>query len=363
MKRRRKSAKRLMESQLEDLSNELLYEIFDYLDYIFLAETFAKFNQRFQSLFLYSSSPLKIYFPLTSKSIFESRCQSFITPNLHRIISLNISKYFLHYFPLSSFPSLQSLKIDQIQSNQISSILTQLKTLSQFSSLTIHSLDYFQNENFIYLSIFHLTKLKFCKLIFPSSGERIPLPLSTTSYSPLESLILYGHCRFDQLISILSYTPRLQHLSCEYLYGTSCIDMNFELQLKSLSLILYRLSFDELKMFLSKISRNLKKLKIQISNDEKYLQAKQWEDLIENSMTNLNIFDFHYSALIINNSYEKLIEEFSSKFWLDKKWFFHFYQYQIDNSDYFNFSSRILLRTISPILLYSIRTSSKINWD
>jgi hypothetical protein len=205
-------------------------------------------------------------------------------------------------------------------------------------------LDYFQDENAIYLSIFHLNKLIFCKLTFPSGGERIPLSISTNSYSNLERLILNGHCRLDQLISILSYTSKLRYLSCQYLYGSGYTEINFLLNLTSISLILYRISFDELKFFLSKIGIRLKKLKIEKFNDENYFHAEQWEELIKNSMPNLSIFHLKYSAPIENDSYQQLIDRFSSKFWIERKWIFDYYLYKKDNADHLNFFSIVPYR-------------------
>ncbi len=335
---------RLIVRQFEDLSNELIYEIFDYFDGLFIYEIFSKLNSRFHSLFIHSALRLKIKFPLTSKSFFQSRCQHFITPNIQRIISLNISRYFLDFFSINQFSSLESLTIDQIQSEKIYSIIHQLTSLPRFSSLSIHSLDYFQDENTIYLSIFHLIKLIFCKLTFPSGGERIPLSISTHSYSNLEYLILNGHCRLDQLISILSYTPQLRQLSCQYLYGSGYTEINFPLNLMNISLILYRILFDELKLFLSKIGFRLKKLKIEKFNDENYFHAESWEELIKNFMPNLSIFHLQYSAAIENDSYQQFIDRFTSKFWREKKWFFDYYIYKKENTDHFNFYSIVPYR-------------------
>jgi hypothetical protein len=205
-------------------------------------------------------------------------------------------------------------------------------------------LDYFQDENAIYRSIFHLPKLIFCKLTFPSGGERIPLPIATYSYSNLEYLILNGHCRLDQLISILSYTPKLRHLSCQYLYGSGYTEINFPWNLTSVSLILYRISFDEMKLFLSKIGFRLTKLKIEKFNDEDYFHAEQWEELIKNSMPNLSIFHLKYSATIENDGYQQLIDRFSSKFWRERKWAFDYYLYHKENTDYLNFYSIVTYR-------------------
>ncbi len=331
---------RLPVTQFEDLSNELIYEIFDYFDYFSSYEIFSKLNLRFQSLFSQSSLPLKINFPSTSKSIFQYRCKHIITPNIKRIISLNIPKYFLEFFSIHLFSSLESLTLHQIQSDQISTLLTHLISLPRFSSLSIYSSNYFQDENSIYLSIFRLSKLTFCKLTFPSGGERVPLPIAINPYQTLEHLIINGHCRLDQLISILSYLPVLQHLSCQYLYGSGCTEIKVPMNLTSICFSLYYMSFDELKLFLSKVSFRLKKLRIRVSNDNDYFHAEQWEQLILNYMPCLCIFDLQYSVLIEDENHQMLIDQFSSKFWIERKWLFDYYE----NSTYLNFFSIVPYR-------------------
>jgi len=274
---------------------------------------------------------LKISFNLTSKARFESRCSQIITPHLTRIQYLNISKYFLDYFSLHLFSSLQCLVVQQIESKQILSINSQLTHLNHLQSLTIQSTDYFHNENFVYRSIFRLKHLIFCKLIFPAGGQRVPLSFSSIDYCQIRILILDGQCHFDQLISLLSYTINLKHLSCQHLYGTTANNFEFQLNLRSLSLSLYRICFDELKVFLMKIGCHLRKLEIQMSNDENYLQADQWEQLIRQSLTNLTGFCFQYSGLMCD---ENLLENFSSRFWKDKNWLFQYYSYEIDERIY-----------------------------
>ncbi|CAF1061141.1 unnamed protein product [Adineta steineri] len=308
----------------DDLSNELIYEIFDYIDYCLIYEIFVNLNLRFHSLFYESNLPLKVNFPLTSKTIFQYRCKYIINSNIKRIISLNICKYFLEFFSINLFSSLKSLTVNQIQSDKISTLLSNLICLPNFSSLSIYSSNYFQDENSIYLSIFRLTKLKLCKLTFPSGGERVPLPIAIDSYHKLERLIINGHCRLEQLNSILSYLPLLQHLSCQYLYGTGreCKEIQIAKNLTSIHLTIYRVLFEEMKLFLSKISSRLKILRMKTFDNDDYFLAEQWEELIVCHMPCLRIFDLQYSVSIDKDTRHLLIDRFSSKFWIEKQWFF-----------------------------------------
>ncbi|CAF1152145.1 unnamed protein product [Adineta steineri] len=339
--------KKLSITQFEDLSNELIYEIFDYIDYCLIYEIFVKLNLRLHSLFYESNLSLKINFPLTSKSIFQYRCKYIINSNIKRIISLNICKYFLEFFSINLFSSLKSLTVNQIQSDKISTLLSNLICLPNFSFLSIYSSNYFQDENSIYLSIFRLTKLKFCKLTFPSGGERVPLPIAIDSYHKLERLIINGHCRLEQLNSILSYLPVLQHLSCQYLYGTGreCKEIQIPKNLTSIHLTIYRILFEEMKLFLSKISLRLKILRIKTFDNDDYFHAEQWEDLIVCHMPFLCIFDLQYSVSIDKDTRQLLIDRFSSKFWIEKQWFFDYYYYYKDEYSYYlNFFSIVPYR-------------------
>lgn len=347
------SSHRLLRTQFEDLSNELIYEIFDYFDYFFIDEIFAKLNRRFQSLFMNLSLPLNVNLSLISKSTFQHHHKSIIDANIKQIISLKTDKYFLEFCTINLFLSLQALTIHQMNSDKIIPLITHLNYLSNFSSLSIYSSDYFQNENSIYLSIFSLSKLKFCKLTFPPGGERIPLPIATNPCETLERLILNGHCRLDQLISILSYLPNLNHLSCEYLYGSGCTELEIiriPFNLKTICFTLYRMTFNELRSFLSQICFRLKKLRIKVFNDDNYVQAEQWEELILTCMPNLCTFDLQYTSLIHDDddSYEVLINRFSSHFWQERKWHFDYYYYYHaeESSRYLNFFSMVPYRLV-----------------
>ena len=175
----------------------------------------------------------------------------------------------------------------------------------------------------------------------------MPLSFAINQCQTLEHLIINGRCRLDQLISILSYVPKLRHLSCQHLYDCeySEIDLSrLSSNLTSICLTLYRISFKELKLFLSKISSHLRKLRIRRFNDKTYFHAEQWKELILNFMPCLHIFDFQCSILIDDHSHYKLIEQFFSQFWIERNWSFNYYYYTNENSYYLHFISIIPYR-------------------
>ena len=116
-------------------------------------------------------------------------------------------------------------------------------------------------------------------------------------------------------------------------------------------MILHRISFEDLKLFLSKICFSLKKLRIKISNDDNYFHAEEWEELFLKYIPCLDIFDFQYSVLINNNDNRKvLIDKFNSNFWIRRKWFFGYYYYKNENSYYLNFFS--IISKFHHVILY-----------
>ncbi len=66
---------------LENLPNDILYEIFEYLDYSYLFETFPCLNKRFHSLIVDSNLPINVNFSIMSKSIFECYIRNGIQSN------------------------------------------------------------------------------------------------------------------------------------------------------------------------------------------------------------------------------------------------------------------------------------------
>ena len=157
---------------IEKLSNELFYEIFEYLDGWDIYQAFSNLNNRFENLLHNSQMPLKI--KLSSKSSFavQNCCKEMIVPNKHRIISMKIlsgstAKSFTKCLTLdSSFDYLQSLTVVGIQKMKLESLLEQLPSLPRLYALNIHVYKYpqsYSNTN-PYLPILHLPVLKYAKI-------------------------------------------------------------------------------------------------------------------------------------------------------------------------------------------------------
>ncbi|CAF1027773.1 unnamed protein product [Adineta steineri] len=162
-------------SNFEDLPNELIYEIFEYLDYYHSYQGFFDLKYRFRSLFTQSTVPFKINIDFISQSNFNSFNQDIIIPYRQRIHSLRVSNYFMfdsNSFVLSDKKFLQTLVIENLEPLDLSCILHQLKLLPNLSSLTFTTIDFVKDRNYIYQLIFQLPSLRYCKL---SLGEKLEL--------------------------------------------------------------------------------------------------------------------------------------------------------------------------------------------
>ncbi|CAF4417097.1 unnamed protein product, partial [Adineta steineri] len=75
----------------EILFNELIYEIFDLLDFHHVYQAFYSLNARFHNLIGNSTVPIEVNLSSISKSTFQRYNKDIILPNKLRIHSLHLS--------------------------------------------------------------------------------------------------------------------------------------------------------------------------------------------------------------------------------------------------------------------------------
>ncbi|CAM4845065.1 unnamed protein product [Rotaria magnacalcarata] len=105
-------------SSIENLSNELFHEIFDYLDGIDIYEAFSNINYRFQQLL--TSSPVLykielIYVSSTARFMFIYQQIKHQIYSINFQIPVHINQLLTSFIIDSSFNRLQSLVIEDIQ--------------------------------------------------------------------------------------------------------------------------------------------------------------------------------------------------------------------------------------------------------
>jgi len=321
---------------MEDLSNEIFYEIFEYIEYYDLFNAFSNLNYRFSNLLNYPFLPLKIN--VNSQSISAEKCfQEFMIPNKHRIVSLYLNDQ-LHINGLSplhtidsSFDRLQSLIFNRARHDELISLFPVLISLPRLFSITIHFNDETVNLTDIYRQIFLLPFLKKFELSAKVYSLTMSLPINKfEQHSHMKRMIINYACTLTELITFLSYTPLLAHLTCTELskqdqHISKIISIKM-INLTSITFNMCNAQFDQFEIFIQKICKQLRILCINASQDAAYLDASRWERLISQHMPYLRVFTFeyheyHYQSIELSSD-TSLLNQFTSSFWIDRGWFF-----------------------------------------
>ncbi|UJR12267.1 hypothetical protein I4U23_016444 [Adineta vaga] len=313
-------------TKLEDLANEILYEIFEYFDYFQCNEIFANLNQRFRNLFTNSTSRIKINLGSISKSIFTFYYNNIILSHAHRIQSLHLTNPFIIDFFLSStsiipkFLHLQTFVINSIPSSNMDNLFNNLSVLPNLSSLIIIFKYYLPNRNLLYERIFKLPSLKYCKFSIHKYPYSECLPFATNTFSTITHLVVDEEFRFDEFAPLLSNAPELHRLSINTLstlYAQSKISSIIPNHLTYVYLNLGDVYFDSFEPLIKYVFHHVQVLHLSTPADKSYLNANRWESLIPLYMPHLRIFDLQqhiYTEKIHTAIYLKLFEQFQSSF-------------------------------------------------
>jgi hypothetical protein len=324
---------------IENLSNELFYDIFDYLDGYDILNAFSNLNIRLKNLLDYSSLLLKI--KISSKSTLQIRCKLFIIPNRSRIISLNfadesiLDRFIVHCTINSSFQRLQSINLNSLPAYKCVVLLFDLISLPRLSSLTCSLTSCFLDVSYIYRIIFRFQYLNYFKLSLPiiedlEDFEQVIFVAEKQQLSQIEYLIIDHCCTLNDFLSIISFTPRLRRLTCQTLFETNenigRDDILLTLtNLTHVTIEKCELKFDVLEIFIKKICSQLRVFRIVIRlKDVSYLDADRWEGLITQYMPHLERFEFKYYEYFTDRlkftPCHRLLDRFLSPFWIERKW-------------------------------------------
>jgi hypothetical protein len=242
------------------------------------------------------------------------------------------TQYFLKFITINSlFNHLQSLVINSITAQKLHVLLEQLTSLPRLYSLIVGVNGDLKSFDDIYQSIFHLPFLKYNELSFGPWRIPLSLPFATDEQvSSIEYLNIDIDLDLNELISILSYTPHLRHLTCQRLTNYSFnIGRTMTMPLPNLTYIHLdncHLQFNELEILLKIISSPLQVLRFTISENLEYLSAERWQKLILEYLPHLRKFKFAYEEKVFENfqlnfSHEQM-KQFTSSFWIERQWYF-----------------------------------------
>jgi hypothetical protein len=325
---------RSSDTHFEDIANETIYEIFDFLDVYHAYEAFSNLNIRFQNLLDGSTLPININMSFLSKTNFQRYYTQFVLPNIYRISSLRllnslmVDSVFSSVENTENFIGLKTVILDNIISQDLFHRLTYLPNLS---SLIINQTSGTAATEYIYChSIVCLPTLKYCK-IFCKEKISFESPSNTLNESnSMEHLVINNEFDLNEIPKLLSCFPRLHRLSFDDLFFFPRFGMQTSSKLLNIlthvSLKLKLIKFNRFEPFIIHLFHNLQVFRISTDNDKEYLNAKRWERLISSHMMYLRIFDIQHTYSVRDNNdqltYEDSIKQFTSSFWVKRQWYF-----------------------------------------
>jgi hypothetical protein len=327
-------------ASIENLSNELFHDIFDYLEASDIYMAFSNLNHRFQQLLNNSSLLFKIKqidYSLSNLASFQNWMQIIHLNrqqilSIHLLMSLNFNHLLALLFINSSFQRLESLVLLAPELNTLMFILNDLISLPRLLSLTIEQLYYLKDLTDIYRIVLTLPVLKYYKISAFNSDLSISLPISTNQQPSTIEYLIIDHCStFNELSAIISYIPELCHLNFLESYpvpATIGITLPSILtNLTYLRICVCHVKFDEFEIFIRQIRPKLKVLNyITRSEDIAYLNARRWEEFILQDLPQLEKFSLQYYECIDDDEdHESKINfsgsnPFLTSFWLERQW-------------------------------------------
>ncbi|CAM2721298.1 unnamed protein product [Rotaria socialis] len=322
-------------ASIENLSNEVFYEIFAYFDGLEFYEAFSNLNHRFQQLLNSSILQFKIVIGSLSDETYMNEYEQLARVNRQQIASLcvslsSIEMDFFSLYPIDLFVNLESLILNGIPSQILFSILTDLTYLSRLRSLNITTEWESWDLTEIYRLVFTSRNLTYFACSSETNMVSLQLPVATNEQlTTIARLIIDHSCNFNDLSLIVSYTPQLRYLHVSLLddenYSSPRILPIGLFNLTHFSIESCEIKFDEFKLFIRESECNLKFLRINIkSHDRNYLDADQWENLISECLPQLEIFQFKCSRAVNRKSVflkcYKPPHPCTSLFWIEHRW-------------------------------------------
>ncbi|CAF1347875.1 unnamed protein product [Rotaria sordida] len=323
--------------QFESLANELLLDLFEFLDTTYLIRAFLGLNSRFDQLLYIHFQTNYFSFQSISKEDFDIICQQHLLLFIDKIISFrlsneetpNLSELILSQnFTINRFIHLQSLSLYYIKSlDTLIKITFQCRYLIHLTHLEIINNEY--GERYIRIfslfdNIWNIPNLIYCNL--NGIQKELTVPPRISSIAPYMKYLSIKNikCNLRFLSGLFECTPNLQHL-CSTIKSDST---NEHLEFVIPSMISLELSFE---IFLDSMKNILEKMPnlyyLTIETSKIYLDGNEWEHIIINYLPKIKIFrlKINFEFSLHTNKEEQIdqiLNTFRSTFWLEKhQWF------------------------------------------
>jgi len=339
-------------THFQDLSNDLFFEIFEYLDYFDIYQSFYDVNFNFRHLVTNSNFPIKINISTRSKWSFHRFYNHIVKHNLHRVQTMAISNVCLYddvfstVSNLSKITGLQTLVLEQIESKMLMNLLEQLRSSTSISSISISVIEPLAHKTEIYLQLFRLSTLKFCKLSLGNYylNQNLSLPFATIhEQCSIEHFILMDRIFTHEIDNLLSYLPQLSRLSLRLRQNSQNERKQSDHVLRHLthlSIDAESIEFDGFTQMMIDLFLNIQVLNFTQSNctnsTNEFFKATKWKQLIVSHLKNLHSFNIQLNTRVENTDYDN---QFTTSFWIERQWFITHELYSIRNSNYLNLYS------------------------
>ena len=290
--------------ELESLPNELLLDIFRFLNIFQLVDAFCNLNIRFNQLLFSYYQAYHLSFQFLSKHDCTRMCQDYLPMIIHRIISLYLSNeeetpyltelFFSHDFKLNQFKQLQSLSLCYIYSfDLLNEILLQCHDLPNLIHLKIIKCHRTLAEKNLALinHVWNLRKLVSCNLYYINSYSQT-LSVGITISTPVSLSITHltiedVETTLKDLSDLCQHTPNLRRLSISIV----CKSENEQLPTMIPSIISLNISFVGTRNSMINLFENMPNLSsLTLNTCPIYLNGHEWEEIIRKHLPKIQRF-------------------------------------------------------------------------
>jgi hypothetical protein len=318
--------------KFEWLPNEIILDIFEYLDAIHLLRGFYDLNSRLNQLLKISFKSYHLDFRSVSKYNFNNVCQQYLPLIINKIVSLHLSDddetpnlptiFLSHHFTLNQFTHLQSLSLCSIRSLEIlNQIILQCHHLTH---LRLIQCFFNSEENDLINNIWSLPKLIDCQIDnIKSKGicfSKLVNVSSSIKYLSIKNIT----CDFRYLSYVFQQTPCLRRLSATI----TCTEKNSKLETTVPLLTTLTLSFHGSIPTLINLFEQIFNIRyLTLRTSYLVFNGNEWKNILINYLPNLKQFQFKMDfQLSENNNLEdqvdELLETFQTDYWIKKhQWF------------------------------------------
>ena len=326
-----------MEMQLEDIPNEILLDVLEFLALIDRLRSFSSLNGRFDDLLYRKSNK----FHFDDRSLFKAadhRLWIAVLPSIaDRIVSIHLSNDddcpeqidpFLTSNPirLDQFIGLQSMSVEHVRSLEVlDQILSQCSTLPFLTRLSITETDLMAEEDdaqSMFDRIWALPHLVTCSLGIDSVLHNY-FPRPTIQSKSLTSLIIQQTAGdLSEIVHLCDHTPNLQSLWTVFFNISDSLPATPLLPIRRL-----KATFCCGINIMEKLCECLPHLTDLTIDCDEFVDGYQWERMIRRSLPNLRKLRFRmrYDPQTTDRPDEEInsvLNSFRSPFWVDEhQWF------------------------------------------